>query len=114
MNEIDEYITSFPSEVQEKLEQIRSLVKALAPEAKEVMKYGIPTFTLGKNLVHYAGYKNHIGFYPAPSGIKKFSVELSDFKLSKGAIQFPHDRELPMDIIEKIIVFRIKENKAQL
>lgn len=112
MQEIDDYISQFPPEVQLKLGQIRNKVKELAPDAIEIIKYAIPSFTLGKNLVHYAGYKNHIGFYPAPSGILKFSEELAGYKQSKGAVQFPLSEPLPMDIIEKVLLFRIEENKA--
>lgn len=110
MNEIDEYLSRFPQEIREKLEQIRQLVKKLSPDAKETIKYGIPTFILGKNLVHFAGYKNHIGFYPTPSAIKLFSKDIERYRVTKGTIQFPHDKALPLKLIEKMVLFRIHEN----
>ena len=107
---IDEYLKNFPSEVQEKLQQIRSLVQKLAPTAIETISYGMPTFKLnGKNLVHFAGYKSHIGFYPTPSGITNFEKELSVYKTSKGTAQFKINDEIPEKLIEKIVKFRIEE-----
>lgn len=108
---IDEHIVQFPAEVQEKLNQLRTLIQELAPNATEKIAYGIPTFVLGKNLVHFAGYKNHIGFYPGASGIKNFKEEISKYKNSKGAVQFPLDKPLPIALIKKIVKFRIKENE---
>lgn len=107
---IDEYIASFPAATQKLLEQIRAAIKKAAPAAEEAMKYGIPTFTLNGNLVHFAGYKAHIGFYPAPDGIKAFKKELSVYKRSKGAVQFPLDRPIPVALITKIVKFRVKQN----
>lgn len=108
---IDEYIKTFPKEVQSKLQEIRDLVKKLAPTAIETISYGMPTFKLnGKNLVHFAGYKSHIGFYPTPSGITNFEKELSVYKTSKGTAQFKLDAELPIKLIEKMIQYRIDEN----
>ena len=108
---IEEYIKTFPIEVQVKLQQIRNLVKKLAPTAVETISYGMPTFKLnGKNLVHFAGYKNHIGFYPTPSALVTFEKELSAFKTSKGTAQFKLDKNLPLKLIEKMVKFRIKEN----
>lgn len=112
MNEIDQYIARFPLDVRFKLSQIRKLIRSLAPEAIEVMKYGIPTFTLGKNLVHFAGYKNHIGFYPTPSVIKAFESVLHEYKQSKGTVQFPVEDPLPLDLIEEMVLFRINEIKG--
>ncbi len=108
---IEEYIKTFPKEVQVKLQQIRNLVKKLAPTAVETISYGMPTFKLnGKNLVHFAGYKNHIGFYPTPSAVVAFEKELSIYKTSKGTAQFELDKELPIKLIEEMIKYRIEEN----
>ena len=107
---IDEYVAGFPAATQKLLEQIRAAIKKAAPAAEEAMKYGIPTFTLNGNLVHFAGYKAHIGFYPAPDGIKAFEKELSVYKSSKGAVQFPLDKPMPVALITKIVKFRVKQN----
>ena len=108
---IDEYILSFPVDVQKKLRDIRNLVKKIIPQAEETIKYSMPTFVLNGNLLHFAAFKNHIGLYPTPSAIIKFKKELSKYSTSKGAIQFPIDKPLPMNLINKIIKFRIAENK---
>ena len=107
---IDEYILTFPKEIQEKLKTIRALIIKEVPNAIETFKYGMPTFDLYGNLVHFAGYKNHIGFYPAPSGLKAFKSEIGKYNNSKGAVQFPLDKPLPIELIQKIVLFRIKEN----
>lgn len=108
---IDEYIKTFPSSVQGKLQQIRNLVHKLAPTAVETISYGMPTFKLnGKNLVHFAGYKSHIGFYPTPSALTAFEKELSIYKTSKGTAQFKLDEDLPLKLIEQMVKFRINEN----
>jgi uncharacterized protein YdhG (YjbR/CyaY superfamily) len=107
---IDNYISGFTPEIQKKLHQFRSIVLKIAPKATESMGYGIPTFKLDGNLVHFAAYKNHIGFYPAPSAIKAFSNELKQYEQSKGAIRFPLDKPLPVGLISKIVKFRVKEN----
>ena len=107
---IDEYIIKFPPNVQNILQKIRQLIKDLAPKAKETISYQIPTFKLNGNLVHFAAYKNHIGFYPTPSAIKEFKKELSIYKLGKGTIQFPINQPIPYDLIKKIVKFRINEN----
>lgn len=109
---IDEYIAEFPKDVQKILKNLRQEIKKSAPKAEEVIKYGIPTFVLNKNLVHFAGYKNHIGFYPAPSGIKTFKKELSKYKTSKGAVQFPINKPLPIALIKKIVKYRVVENQT--
>ena len=109
---IDEYIAGFPQDVQKLLKQMREIIRKAAPEAGEAMKYAIPTFTLHGNLVHFAGYKNHIGFYPAPSGIESFKKELSKYKSSKGAVQFPLDEPLPAALITRIVKFRVQESQA--
>jgi len=107
---IDEYISGFPKEVQDILEKIRMTIRKAAPEAKETINYAIPTFTLEGNLVHFAAFKNHIGFYPAPSGIEAFKKELSVFEGAKGSVQFPIDKPLPLSLVTKIVKFRVKEN----
>jgi uncharacterized protein YdhG (YjbR/CyaY superfamily) len=107
---IDDYIAGFPTEVQEILEKIRSTIRKAAPDAKETINYGIPTFTLNGNLVHFAGFKNHIGFYPTPSGIEKFKEELSAYAGAKGSVQFPLDKPMPLGLIRNIVKFRVKEN----
>ena len=108
--DMDEYIASFPAEIQEILENVRTAIRETAPEAKETISYGIPTFTLKGNLVHFAGYKKHIGFYPTPSGIEKFKKELSVYKGAKGSVQFPLDEPIPYDLIRQIVSFRVDEN----
>lgn len=110
---IDEYITGFPREVQAILEKIRATIQAAAPDAEETISYRMPTFTLSGNLVHFAAFKKHIGFYPAPSGIAKFKKELSAYKGAKGSVQFPLDKPIPLGLIRKIVKFRVKENLAR-
>ena len=108
--DIDEYIAGFSIEVQEILQQLRTTIRNAAPGAAEKISYQMPTFYLNGNLVHFAAYKNHIGFYPAASGIAAFSKEIEIYKNSKGAVQFPIDKPLPLDLIEKIVKFRVAEN----
>ncbi|WP_462266278.1 iron chaperone [Mucilaginibacter sp.] len=107
---VDEYIAGFTPPVQDLLEQVRAAVKAAAPKAEECINYQIPTFTLQGNLLHYAAYKNHIGFYPTPSGIKAFQQELAGYKSAKGSVQFPLNEPLPLDLITRIALFRAEEN----
>ena len=107
---IDEYISLHPPKVQELLEKIRMVIKKAAPDAIEAIKYQIPTFVLNGNLVHFGACKNHIGFYPAPSGITVFKQELSVYESGKGSIQFPLDKEIPFDMIGRIVQFRVQEN----
>ena len=107
---IDEYIATFPDNVQSILSELRSVIKRIAPDAKEKISYKMPTFTIYGNLVHFAGYDKHIGFYPAPSAIEKFKNELKEYKTSKGAIQFPLDESIPYELITRIVDFRVKEN----
>jgi uncharacterized protein YdhG (YjbR/CyaY superfamily) len=111
---IDEYIAAFPSETQEILEQVRQTIKKAAPNAKEKISYAIPTFTLNGNLVHFAAFKNHIGFYAMPSGNEAFQEELSSYKSGKGSIQFPLDKPIPLDLITKIVNFRVTENLEKI
>ncbi len=107
---IDEYIAQFPPQIQEILQKIRAIVHQAAPEAKEKISYQMPTFTLNGNLVHFAAFKNHIGFYPIPSGIEAFKQELSAYPQGKGSVQFPLDRPIPYDLIARIVAFRVEEN----
>lgn len=109
---IDEYIAAFPPETQATLQKIRETINKAAPEATEAIAYQMPTFRLNGNLVHFAAFKNHIGFYPAPSGIINFQAELTPYKTSKGAIQFPSDKPIPYDLITKITKSRVAENQA--
>jgi len=107
---IDEYIAPFPQDVQVILEKIRSTIKQAAPDAEETISYRMPTFTLKGNLVHFAAFKKHIGFYPAPTGIEQFQKELSVYKGAKGSVQFPFDKPIPFDLISRIVKFRVQEN----
>jgi len=107
---IDEYILLFPPKIQEILNMLREVIKESAPNAKEKISYQMPTFVLNGNLVHFAAHKNHIGFYPTPSGINAFKQELSDYKGAKGSIQFPIEKPLPYHLISKIVKFRVAEN----
>ncbi|WP_018612274.1 iron chaperone [Segetibacter koreensis] len=109
-NNIDDYIAGFPKDVQKILQQIRATVKKAAPEADETISYAIPTFTLKGNLVHFAAFKNHIGFYPAPIGIEAFKKELSVYKTGKGSVQFPLDKPIPLELITEIVQFRVIKN----
>ena len=115
-NTIDEYIATFPEEVQKILEELRETIKAAAPDAEEKISYQMPTFALKGNLVHFAAFKNHIGFYPTPSGIQAFRNELSVYEGAKGSVRFPIDKPLPLELIRKIVTFRVAENleKAEL
>lgn len=107
---IDEYILAFSETIQEKLQQIRKIIKKNAPDAEETISYTIPTFKLnGKALVHFAGFKNHIGFYALPTGHEAFKKEFSVYKTGKGSVQFPLEEELPSDLIAKVVKFRIEE-----
>ena len=112
-NGVDEHIAKFPKDVQEILQKIRATIHKAAPNAEETINYGIPTFTLNGNLVHFAGFKRHIGFYPTPSGIEQFKKELSIYKGAKGSVQLPLDKPIPHSLISKIVKFRVKENLAR-
>lgn len=107
---IDEYISIFPEDVKAKLETLRATIRKAAPKAEEAISYMIPTFKLHGNLVHFAGYKNHIGFYPGPAGIESFQKELKGFETSKGTIQFPLDKPLPLKLVTMIVKFRVAQN----
>lgn len=107
---IDDYISRFSPEIQDILTTLRKVIKESAPGAKEKISYQMPTFALHGNLVHFAAFKSHIGFYPAPSGIEAFKEELSGYKGAKGSVQFPLDKPLPYELISKIVKFRVAEN----
>jgi uncharacterized protein YdhG (YjbR/CyaY superfamily) len=112
-SDIDAYISTFPPNVQKVLQQVRRTIKKSAPEAEEAISYQMPTFKLNGNLVHFAAWKNHIGFYPTPSGTKEFQKELSKFNGAKGSVQFPLDEPMPLDLISRIVKFRMKENELK-
>ncbi|WP_019911963.1 iron chaperone [Paenibacillus sp. HW567] len=107
---IDDYIAKSPLEVQEKLEALRKVIRESVPEAQEKISYQMPTFYLHGNLVHFAAFKKHIGFYPAPRGIEAFKEELAQYKGAKGSVQFPLNQPLPYDLIRRIVKFRADEN----
>jgi uncharacterized protein YdhG (YjbR/CyaY superfamily) len=108
-NSIDEYIAGFPPETQKVLREVRALIRASAPKATETISYAIPTFDLnGRHLVHFAGYERHIGFYPGSSGIAAFKEELESFKSAKGSVQFPLGQPMPVDLIRRIVAFRVE------
>ncbi len=111
---IDAYIGACPKEVRTTLEKLRATIRTAAPDATEAIKYGLATFVYHGNLVHFGAFKNHIGFYPAPSGIRAFAKELASYKVSTGAIQFPLDKPLPLSLIKKIVLFRVEENNPFL
>ncbi|HEY6506413.1 MAG TPA: DUF1801 domain-containing protein [Vicinamibacterales bacterium] len=111
--DIDAYIAGYPDEVRERLNAVRAAIRRVAPDAVEAIRYGIPTFVQGENLVHFAAFKSHIGFYPAPSAIKAFSEQLSGYKSAKGSVQFPLDEPMPLKLIGQIVKFRVKEAKAK-
>ncbi len=107
---MDEYIGTFPKKVQEILEKLRYVISNSAPKAEETISYQIPTFKLNGNLLHFAAYKNHIGFYPTPSGIEAFKKDLSLYEVAKGSVKFPINKPIPYDLIRKIVEYRVKEN----
>jgi len=110
---IDEYIAGFPPDVQKLLRKIRMTIRKAAPEAKEAIKYRIPTFTLNGNLIHFAAFNHHIGLYPTPSGIKEFEKELAAYDGAKGTIRFPFDEPIPYDLIAKIVKFRVQRDRQR-
>ncbi len=111
---IDEYIARFPPRVQDILEKIRRTVRKAAPGAEETIKYGMPTFTLNGNLVYFAAFNKHIGFYRAPTGVEEFERELAAYEQGSGSVQFPLDKPIPYPLISKIVKFRAKENQAKV
>ena len=111
---IEEFIARYPATVQVSLQKIRAVIHKSAPKAEEAMSYGIPTFKLnGKNLVHFSAFKEHIGFYPTPTGLEKFKTELSAYESAKGSVKFPLNKPIPYTLIGKITQFRVKEVSAQ-
>lgn len=110
---IDEYIATFPAATQKILQAVRETIHAAAPEATEKISYQMPTFFLNGNLVHFAAFKNHIGFYPAPRGIEAFKDELAAYAGAKGSVQFPIDQPMPLELISRIVQFRAAENRAK-
>jgi uncharacterized protein YdhG (YjbR/CyaY superfamily) len=110
MNTIDEYIGSFEPKIKKTLNEIRDFIKSEVPEATEKISYGMPTFYLNGNLIHFAAFKDHYGFFPNPSGIDAFEKELAPYRSGKGTLRFPIDKPIPWDIIKKIVKFRVKEN----
>lgn len=110
---IDQYISEAPQDVQEKLRALRTVIKTEVPDAQERIAYGMPTFSQNGNLVHFAAFKNHIGFFPAPSGIENFKEQLAKYKTSKGTVQFPLNEDIPMDLVREIVRFRLQENLAK-
>lgn len=107
---VDEYIAGFPASTQALLQQLRATIQTAAPEATEKISYQMPTFVLKGNLVHFAAYEHHIGFYPTPSAITAFAAELSRYKRAKGSVQFPIDEPLPLDLVSRMVAFRVQEN----
>lgn len=108
---IDDYISRFEPDIQLLLQEIRRVIRKAAPEATEAISYQMPTYVYFGNLVHFAAFKNHIGFYPAPSGIEAFKEEISKYKWAKGSVQFPLDQPVPLDLIRRIVLFRVAENQ---
>jgi len=108
---IDDYIGQFPPETQERLEVLRNTIRDAAPDAAEKISWRMPTFTLNGNLVHFAAHKNHIGLYPGPDAIEAFADKLTGFESSKGAIQLPNSKPLPLELVREIVMFRVSENK---
>lgn len=114
-NPIDVYIQAFPQETRMVLKKIQTLVRGIVPEGAEVMRYGMPTFQLnGKNVIHFAGWKSHIGLYPTPSGIAAFKKELSPYKGAKGSVQFPLSQPIPYKLLEKIVRYRVQESRKKI
>lgn len=107
---VDDYIAAFPPNVQKILQDIRATIKAAAPAAREKIAYDMPAFHLNRNLVFFAAYKNHIGFYPSANALEVFGDDLAGFKSSKGAVQFPIDKPMPLDLIRRIVEFRVLQN----
>ena len=110
---IDDYIAAFPRDVQETLETVRAIIREAAPEAEEAIKYQIPTFVLKGNLVHFAAFQNHLGFYPTPSAITAFHKELASYTSAKGSVQFPFGQPIPFDLIRRMVEFRVNEVAAK-
>jgi len=112
--DIDDYIAGFPRDVQASLRKMRATIRKVAPDATEAIKYQIPTFVLNENLVHFAAFPKHIGFYPTSSAIKAFSAELADYVSAKGSVQFPLDKPIPFVLVERMVAFRVKEVREKM
>lgn len=110
---VDEYISAYPEDVQQRLQAIRAAVRNAAPEAQEVISYGVPTFQLNGNLVSFGAAKKHIGFYPTPGAVEAFQQQLSAYKGAKGSVQFPFDQPLPLDLIAEIVKFRVEQQQKK-
>ncbi len=110
---IDDYIAQFPGDIQVLLTRLRLTIKAAAPAAEEKISYRMPTFALYGNLVHFAAWRSHIGFYPGASGIAAFEQEFKDYKIARGSVQLPYSRPIPYGLIEKIVIFRVAENLSK-
>ena len=111
---IDAYLADFPADIQQKLTAMRTTIQQAAPGATEAIKYGMPTFVLHGNLVYFAAFKHHIGFYATPNGNKEFAAELAGYKTGNGSIQFPLDQPLPLDLVARMVRFRVQENTAKM
>jgi uncharacterized protein YdhG (YjbR/CyaY superfamily) len=110
VNTIDEYIATFPKQIQDILQELRQTIRESAPQAQEAISYQIPTFKLNGNLVHFGAFKDHIGFFPTSSGVAAFRKELSKYEISRGTIRFPLDKPIPFDLVRKIVKYRVTEN----
>lgn len=111
---VDEYLSAFPASTKKILQQVRKTIKQAAPNAEELISYNMPAFKLNGVLVFFAGYENHVGFYPTPSGIEAFKKELSNYMWAKGSVQFPLDKPMPLDLITRIVKYRVKENAEKV
>ncbi len=107
---IDEYIVTFPENIQGIMQELRQVIRDVAPEVEETLRYQMPTFRLNGNLVHFAAFKNHIGFFPTPSAIVEFKERLAKYETSKGTVRFPLDEPIPFELVKEIVKFRVKEN----
>lgn len=113
IDKVEDYIASFPEDIQELLKELREAVRETAPEAMEKISYGMPTFAMDGNIIHFAAFKNHIGLYPGADGVAAFQDELKPYKTSKGTIQFSLDQPLPMNLIKRIVNYKVEENKER-
>ncbi len=113
MNAVDQYIAGFPADVQPILEQMRALIRETAPDTQECISWQMPTYKQKGNVVHFAGHKHHVGFYPGATGIEAFKDRITGFKNSKGAVQFPYNQPLPVELIREIVAFRVRENLGE-
>jgi uncharacterized protein YdhG (YjbR/CyaY superfamily) len=114
MSRIDDYIAKYPPEVQARIEKVRSCIKEIIPDAEEVFSYGVPAFKLKKVVVMYAAHKEHIGFYPMPQTIEAFKDKLTDYSYAEGTVRFPHNKDLPLDLIKEMVTYRLKSLNHEL